>query len=193
MRQRLYEAQCLKCQDNVHSAQQEFDKAILSLSAGLLGLSLAFIKDIVPLSQATALFLLYLSWVLSAGAVLLTLVSFWASKRAFNAQLGALYDEYFGTEQTPQPTRAALVTRWLTYGEGGCFALAVLLTVTFAIVNVRTSSVMAVEDRGDSITTMSKHSETPAPEKRGVEPSRPIQLPRPNPGQGQTQSPKPAK
>ena len=34
---RLYEAECLKYQDGAHSALQEFDKAILTLSAGLLG------------------------------------------------------------------------------------------------------------------------------------------------------------
>ncbi len=83
-RQRLYEAQSLKCQDNVHAAQQELDRAVLTLSAGLLGLSLAFIKDVVPLSQAIALWLLYLSWGFSAGAILLTLFSFLASKSAFN-------------------------------------------------------------------------------------------------------------
>lgn len=187
MRDRLYEAQCLKCQDNVHSSQQEFDKAILTLSAGLLGVSLAFVKDIVPLPQAIALSLLYVSWGLSAGAILLTLISFWASKNAFNAQLGMLYEGYVNPNHAPKATRAALITRWLTYGEGCCLMSAVALTVTFAILNVQ--NVNARRAKEDSVAEMSKHSTPPGQEQRGVEPAKVIQVPRPNPTEQRPQDP----
>lgn len=44
------------------SNSQMLDKAILSLSSAGLGVSLAFIKNVVPLDKATNLYLLYLSW-----------------------------------------------------------------------------------------------------------------------------------
>ena len=136
-RQRLYEAQCLKCQDNVHSVQQEFDKAILTLSAGLMGISLAFIKDIVPLELAIDLPLLYASWVFGVGAIIVTLASFWTSKNAFNAQLAVLYEEHMSPGKTLGPTRAALFTRWLTCLEAACFLVSILLTVGFAVGNIQ--------------------------------------------------------
>lgn len=183
MRQRLYEAQSLKCQDNVHSSQQEFDKAVLTLSAGLLGLSLGFVKDVVPLNQAVALPLLYLSWCCSGIAILLTLLSFMASKNAFNAQLGELYKEYCGADHVAKPTRAALVTRWLTYGEGAFFVAAVALTVAFAIVNIQSSRAVLGGKSGRSLTEVSDHFVQPGQEKGGAEPAKVIQEPSPNPAE----------
>jgi hypothetical protein len=163
MRQRLYEAQCLKCQDNVHSVQQEFDKAILTLSASLLGVSLAFIKDIVPLDQAINLPMLYASWVFSVGAIVLTLASFLASKNAFNAQLPVLYKEYISPETIVKPTRAALFTRWLTYGEAACFLVSILLTVGFAVRNVQVAAqYKRLNSPATAATrTIPDHSQTP--------------------------------
>src|SRR5260370_16930683 len=64
----------------LNSARQsnidELDKAILTLSSGGLGLSLAFLKDIVPLTQTSLLPLLYFSWGLFIVAIVFTLVSF---------------------------------------------------------------------------------------------------------------------
>src|SRR5580698_4563845 len=114
MRQRLYEAQCLKCQDNVHAAQQEFDKAILTLSAGLLGISLAFIKDIVPLEHAFNLSLLYASWVFAVVAMILTLLSFLASKHAFNAQLQRHITEYADYTDSASSRESILYTECMS-------------------------------------------------------------------------------
>jgi len=78
---KLYEALCLKYQDGAHASLQEFDRAILTLSAGSLGLSLAFIKDVVPLRNAVHLGFLFGSWYLFGSSVLLTLISFIASQK----------------------------------------------------------------------------------------------------------------
>ncbi len=82
-RRKLYESQCFKYQDGANAAIQEFDRAILTLSAGSLGLSLAFLRDVVPLKSALNLSVLFGSWCLFGGAILLTLLSFFASQKAF--------------------------------------------------------------------------------------------------------------
>lgn len=51
------------------SNAENFDKAILSLSTAGLGFSLAFIKDILPLSNAAHLILLHVSWFLFGAAI----------------------------------------------------------------------------------------------------------------------------
>lgn len=157
MRQRLYEAQCLKCQDNVHAVQQEFDKTILTLAAGLLGISLAFIKDIVPLQLALHLYMLYASWIFAVGAIVLTLASFLASKNAFNAQLDVLYEQHMSPGTEIKPTRAALFTRWLTYGEAAFFLISMLMTIGFAVENVQT-----IAQHKSSTPAISNGPDTPA-------------------------------
>jgi len=52
---RLYEAQALANRERGARVKEAFDKALLTLSAGALGVSLAFIKDVAPLSTAICL------------------------------------------------------------------------------------------------------------------------------------------
>jgi hypothetical protein len=147
LRDRLYEQQSLKCQDNVHQSQRDFDSAILTLSAGLLGLSLAFVKDIVPLAEAIDLPLLYCSWGLSVLAILFTLISFRTSAQAFDAQLPELCKQYIDPNYAPKTTSQAKITRWLTGFECASFIIAVLLTIAFAIVNVQNSNNTRLQDK----------------------------------------------
>ena len=49
------------------SNSENYDKAVISLSTAFLGLSLAFLKDLVPIQRAEWLWLLYGSWLALAG------------------------------------------------------------------------------------------------------------------------------
>jgi hypothetical protein len=49
-------------QDCEQKAQEAYDKAVIVLSGGALGVSFAFVKDIVPLAQASGKPLLILAW-----------------------------------------------------------------------------------------------------------------------------------
>jgi len=181
-RERLYEAQSLKYQDGAHAALEAFDKAILTLSAGALGLSLGFIKDVAPLSTAVGLWLLYWSWGFLGAAIFLTLFSFIASYQAFEQQKEVAFEYYINqTEHVRTQGRWALITRYVTYVAGGFFVAALLLTLIFAIRNVRhasaiikTNQEVSVRDKNGPITP------NPNQEQKGVEPSRPIRVPEPN-------------
>jgi len=67
---------------------------LLTLSSSALGLSLAFIKDIVPLARALWLPLLYASWVLFVLCIVATLASFQVSIAAQNKHLFFLQKYY---------------------------------------------------------------------------------------------------
>ncbi len=76
---------------NAHKAEAEkrqlasidtFDKSILAYSSAGLGLSLTFLKDFVPLWQASYTLLLYISWGLFVLATVLTIFSFLISASA---------------------------------------------------------------------------------------------------------------
>lgn len=58
--------------------QSEFDKAVMSLSGGALGLSFAFLKDIVkttPLKDTSCLIAAWISWALSISCILFSFMS----------------------------------------------------------------------------------------------------------------------
>src|SRR5260370_31644952 len=121
----------------LNSARQsnidELDKAILTLSSGGLGLSLAFLKDIVPLTQTSLLPLLYCSWGLFIVAIVFTVVSFGTHRRALDVQL-SIADEYFLAENEKAydtPNSWAKLTAGLSVMSVATFVLAIVLAVLF--------------------------------------------------------------
>jgi len=71
----------------------QFDKQILFISSGALGLSFTFIKDIVELETAICKGLLLVSWILFSIVILMSLFSHYTSKQAINTQIENIEDE----------------------------------------------------------------------------------------------------
>ena len=179
---KLYESQCLKYQDGAHAATQEFDRAILTLSAGALGLSLAFIKDIVSLNVAIHLFLLFGSWVFFGFSILFTLASFVASQKAFKHSQNIAYRYYMEHkhEVLKQRSVPALATRYLTYAAGASFLFGLVMTLVFTTVNVNNLSAILETTKTAPGVRM---SDRPLPNStgndlnKGVEPAGLIKVP----------------
>jgi len=76
------------------ASSDEFDKSLLTFSSSALGLSLAFIKDVVPLDKAGWLPYLLLSWVSFAGCIIVTIASFQFSIQAQKAHIKYLHKYY---------------------------------------------------------------------------------------------------
>ena len=138
------------------SNSQMLDKAILSLSSAGLGVSLAFIKNVVPLDKATNLYLLYFSWGTFVGAIAGTLVSFLVSQRGLEKQANQVNDELENMddeqviilpeaaddneyeedyEETDPSDRPFQVSKWLTRFSLGCYIAAIIFTVFFIACN----------------------------------------------------------
>jgi hypothetical protein len=75
------------------SASENFDKSVLTLSSGGLAVSLGFLKDFVPIGEASAPWMLYISWSGLTAATVLTMLSFLASARAqaYQQEAGEAY------------------------------------------------------------------------------------------------------
>jgi hypothetical protein len=71
-----YWTQVEQVQRDIDSGADSFDKSMLTLSSGALGVSLAIIKDIVPLGRAAWIPLLLISWISFALCIVTTVVSF---------------------------------------------------------------------------------------------------------------------
>ena len=116
----------------------QYDKAILSLSTGALGLSIGFIKDIVPLERALAIWLLILSWTLFGAAIIGTVVSYPIGQKAINVQLG--YAEKYYLEKNDQyfkkrnPWSVAILCIGIV--SSVAFVIAVILTIIFVSLNL---------------------------------------------------------
>ena len=65
----------------IEGQQSEYDKQLLTLSSAMLGVSLAFIKDVVQLRNAELLFVLYASWAAFGICILGVVFSFQLSIR----------------------------------------------------------------------------------------------------------------
>lgn len=120
------------------SNSEKYDNAILTLSTGILGASLAFIKDIMPLDRAEYIPLLKLSWWLFGAAIVFTLASFAVSQLAIKRQLQYAEKYYleFQEEYFKKINHPALWTEYINYASGGFFIAGIIATVIFVSLNV---------------------------------------------------------
>jgi hypothetical protein len=121
-----------------NSNSENYDKSILTVSSAGLGLSLAFIKDVVPLTQVPCRTLLVQSWGLFAAAIVVTILSFQTSQLSIGTSL-AHADEYYlkgKDEYLNKKNMWASVTNVLNWISGALFVAAVLWTAYFIATNL---------------------------------------------------------
>ena len=75
---------------------QSLDKALLTLSAGALALSLTFINQIAPHPQPATLKFIIVAWSCFGLSILSTLLSFWTSQKACDKQIKILEATFLG-------------------------------------------------------------------------------------------------
>jgi len=117
---------------------ENMDKAVLTLSSALLGLSLGFTKDVVSLENASFVWLLVSSWALFAAAIISTLMSFLSSQWGIRRQL-VLAHEYYLEEKEEAfdaPNFWARATEFINVCSAALFVAAVIATVVFISLNL---------------------------------------------------------
>ncbi|MBE0660790.1 MAG: hypothetical protein IH602_24060 [Bryobacteraceae bacterium] len=137
---------------DIQSMSDEFDKSILTYSSLGLGVSLAFIKDVVPLANAVCLGLLYASWIAFATAIVATVFSFPLSMWAQEKHVDHLKLYYIDKKQEylnagSKPATWLKYFRWLS---GTFFVLAIVGTIWFCILNVNVARNMTKSKDNDS-------------------------------------------
>lgn len=115
-------------------AQEDFDKTVLSLSGGALGISFAFVKDIAGPGQAMSPYWLVTAWFCWAASSAFILVSYFMSHVALDRSIESIDKGEFAY----RPGGIAAV---LTYGlnilAGCCFILGVVAIGIFVFLNLR--------------------------------------------------------
>ncbi len=113
----------------LHTASQDFDKAVMTLAAGALGISLAFVHDFAPDPRHTLV--LGVAWLLFAFSLVFVLVSFIASQEALRWEIRHVADDEPRGDR-PHPKR---VTR-LNIAAAATFIVGVVALVGFALLNL---------------------------------------------------------
>ena len=111
-----------------------FDEKILTLSAGALGVSFAFIKDLVRPENMVQEHLLLTAWVLWGISIVAVLLSFYLSHLAMRH---AAHQVDAGTIQTQSPGGVLnRIVLWLNPAAGGAFVVALGFLVYFVAINL---------------------------------------------------------
>ncbi len=115
-------------------SQDDFDKTLIALAGGALGISFAFVDGFVDPSSPQAVWSLSWSWILWSLCLVFVLCSFFASNLAARKALKQLDD---GTIYNKRTGGSA---NWITAAlniVGGCsFVVGVFLMIYFVIQNL---------------------------------------------------------
>ena len=118
-----------------------FDKAILTLAAGALGLSLTFVRQIAPEPDSWTKPILAASWGSFSLSLLCTLISFLTSQYACSKQIEILEEEYLKADDSPKkkPKLRNLwgaYTRKLNWVSIALFIIGAILLSIFGFANL---------------------------------------------------------
>jgi len=118
-----------------------FDRAILTLSAGAFGLSLTFIRQIVPNIKSGTMLFLIIAWASFCMSLLLTLISFLTSQYACRRQIEILGVEFLNDNNDTKKeanlkNKEATCTKILNCFSLFFFIVGVISLAIFSIVNL---------------------------------------------------------
>lgn len=127
---------------------QQFDKAILTLAAGALALSLTFINQVAPHPKSNSIFFLVSAWSLFCISLCLTLISFLTSQaacRRYREILDAdILEKSDNSENIP-----ARWTNWLNYLSISFFILGIVFLIIFSATNLSKGGENMPKDKKD--------------------------------------------
>ena len=167
---------CMKERDDAYATgskdQAEYDKQLLTLSAGFLAISLAFIKDVVPISSAVFLWMLYTSFVLVGLCMIAVLFSYQFS--IFGLEKVKTYWECKLAETEPGatsdtehefPYKHGKWIKVINWGTGALFTLGVALMIAFVIINLNHGAHMTDSGKPSSPQQVEKGANLKTPPK----------------------------
>ncbi|HLP96844.1 MAG TPA: hypothetical protein VK149_00215 [Sideroxyarcus sp.] len=146
------------------SNSENADRAVLTVSAAALGFSLAFIKDVVPLSSAMYSILLYLSWLCFVLAIVITVASFFTSQHAIHSQLELAERYYLKHDEDALKIRPRLatITDKLNMVGAASFVVGILMTCAFVAINLGKETSMAENRLATNGATIPNMQRTPS-------------------------------
>jgi len=124
-------------------AQEDYDKAVLALAGGGLGISIAFIEKVIGPGSLVHPSLLELAWLSWAGSITMVLFSYFISRLALRRAIDQV-DR--GEIHTTRPgSWLAIVTEAANVMSGLLFVVGVFLISYFALLNLEAKNARKAE------------------------------------------------
>ena len=115
-------------------AQDDYDKAVLSLSGGGLGISFAFVDKFIGDGPPILPILLYIAWISWGISVSAVLYSYFFSQQAFRNAIQQFDDNKIRDTEQPGGS-CATATLWFNRLGGALFIIGVLFMALFVYNN----------------------------------------------------------
>ena len=121
-----------------YESAHRFDKILVTLSSGALGLSITFIKQMVPDNiPAKAKAALYLAWAGFICALLSILLGYLTSQAGMRKQRAILDNSYkTGESAKHKKNTPATLTKWLSWVSLAFFIIGVVCLAIFSYKNL---------------------------------------------------------
>ena len=135
------------------SNTESYDRVIMTLSSSGLIISIAFLKDIVPLTGAIYLWLVQMAWWCFLISVLCSLVAYLVGNKAIARQLEIAEDFYVHnkSEAYNQPNGYDDVNKVLNMFTGIFFAVALFCIVIFVNINLGSGASTVSKDNPNQV------------------------------------------
>ena len=117
------------------SMYKRFDKAILTLSASALGISITFINQIAPNPKVNTWGWILAAWLLFSLSIFSTLISFLVSQKACRRQI-EICEKVLLKGESDQQNKLADITLWLNYAAIVLFILGIFTLIVFCLINL---------------------------------------------------------
>lgn len=181
------------------SSSENFDKSILTYSSWALGISIAFLKDFIPVTVASFACLLYQSWVLFTFSIAATTISFLLSYKGLELSLSHAVKYYLeeNEDYCNKDNVYNKIVKNLNWASGASFILGLLFTLIFVMSNLE-KSVMEKKSGfaqdGLPVNLMTKVMPQGGDLQKGLNTPTMQQIPKPTaqPAPAQPSSPPPA-
>jgi hypothetical protein len=157
IREELYQKTRAELLGQQSSNTEAYDKAVITISAAFLGVSLAFMKD-YKISEIYHPVVLVSSWVAFALAIVACVASFLFGNSAIEKQLALAYCYYKEkNESALSIPRIVKINDYVNRVSGSFLILGVILTITFVSTNLMERiSMSKIEKSGVTIAADSQ-------------------------------------
>lgn len=137
------------------SNTESYDRAILTLSAASLGISLTAIRFVVPLESADYIWMVKSGWMLLLISIIISLYAYFMSNRAIAAQVKNAEDYYIhGVEEAfNRHNKYISLNSLLNKLTGVTFSIAIALIVLFVTLNINHQETQDMSKKSDNSGT----------------------------------------
>jgi len=148
VRESLYDKTREELLAQQRSNAETYDKSLLALSSGLLGISLAFIKDVVTLAHAEYKYLLFASWIGFGLTIILTIASIIYGQCKIRQLLDAAERYYLKEKEEAREESVKISNKIDRFNiwSGSVFILAIVFSISFVILNLNKEMPMGKQD-----------------------------------------------